>query len=30
MVHAAGMQERDGATPVLTAFVARFPGLRLI
>ena len=30
MVHAAGMQDRDGAKLVLTALVARFPGLRLI
>jgi putative transposase len=29
-VHAAGMQDRDGAKPVLRALVARFPGLRLI
>ena len=30
MVHAAGMQERDGANPVLRALVARLPGLQLI
>jgi putative transposase len=30
MVHAAGIQDRDGAKQVLTALVARFPGLRLI
>ena len=30
MVHAAGIQDRDGAKPVLTALVARFPGLQLI
>ena len=27
MVHAAGSQERAGATPVLRALVPRFPGL---
>ena len=30
IVHAAGIQDRDGAKPVLTALVARFPGLQLI
>jgi putative transposase len=30
MVHAAGIQDRDGATPMLKALVARFPGLKLI
>jgi putative transposase len=30
MVHAAGIQDRDGAKEVLTALVARFPGLQLI
>ena len=30
MVHSAGIQDRDGAKPVLTALVARFPGLRLL
>ena len=30
MVHGAGSQDHDGATPVLTALVARFPGLQLI
>ena len=30
MVHAAGIQDRDGAKPVLQALVARFPGLQLI
>ena len=30
MVHAAGSQDRDGATQVLRALVARFPGLQLI
>jgi putative transposase len=30
MVHSAGIQDRDGAKPVLTALVACFPGLRLI
>jgi putative transposase len=30
MVHSAGIQDRDGAKPVLTALVARFPSLRLI
>jgi hypothetical protein len=30
MVHSAGVQDRDGAKQVLTALVARFPGLRLI
>jgi hypothetical protein len=30
MVHAAGIQARDGATPVLRALVARFPGLQLL
>jgi putative transposase len=30
MVHSAGIQDRDGAKPVLTALVARFPGLQLI
>jgi putative transposase len=30
MVHSAGIQDRDGAKQVLTALVARFPGLRLI
>jgi putative transposase len=29
-VHAAGGQDRDGAKQVLTALVARFPGLRLL
>ena len=30
MVHSAGMQDRDGAKPVLKTLVARFPGLELI
>jgi putative transposase len=30
MVHSAGIQDRDGAKPVLTALVARFPSLWLI
>ena len=30
MVHSAGIQDRDGAKEVLTALVARFPGLHLI
>ena len=30
MVHAAGIQDREGAKPVLTALVARFPGLQLL
>jgi len=30
MVHAAGIQDRDGAKPVLRAWIARFPGLQLI
>jgi len=30
MVHSAGIQDRDGAQPVLRALVARFPGLQLI
>jgi putative transposase len=30
MVHSAGLQDRDGAKPVLTALVARFPGLHLL
>ena len=30
MVHSAGIQDRDGAKPVLRALVARFPGLQLI
>ena len=30
MVHAAGIQDREGAKPVWTALVARFPGLQLI
>jgi hypothetical protein len=30
MVHSAGIQDRDGAKQVLTALVARFPGLQLI
>lgn len=30
MVHSAGIQDRDGAKPVLTALVARVPGLQLI
>jgi putative transposase len=30
MVHSAGIQDRDGAKPVLTALAARFPSLRLI
>jgi hypothetical protein len=30
MVHGVGSQDRDGATPVLTALAARFPGLQLI
>src|ERR1700704_1396397 len=30
MVHSAWIQDRDGAKPVLTALVARFPGLQLI
>jgi putative transposase len=30
MVHAAGIQAREGAKQVLTALVTRFPGLRLI
>jgi putative transposase len=30
MVHSAGIQDRDGAKPVLTTWVARFPGLQLI
>jgi putative transposase len=29
MVHAAGIQDRDGAKPVLRALVTRFPGLAL-
>ncbi len=29
-MHSAGIQDRDGAKQVLTALVARFPGLRLI
>jgi putative transposase len=30
MGHAAGMQDRDGATPVLRALVTRLPRLQLI
>ena len=30
MVHSAGMQDRDGAKPVLRALVTRFPGLQII
>ena len=30
MVHSAGIQDQDGAKQVLTALVARFPGLQLI
>jgi len=30
MVHSAGIQDRDGAKPVLRALVARFLGLQLI
>ena len=30
MVHSAGIQDRDGAKPVLRALRARFPGLQLI
>ena len=30
MVHSAGIQDRDGAKPVLRTLVARFPGLQLI
>jgi len=30
IVHAAGIQDRDGAKPVLTALIARLPGLQLI
>lgn len=30
MVQSAGIQDRDGAKPVLRALVARFPGLQLI
>ena len=30
MVHAAGLQDRDGAKPALRTLVARFPGLQLI
>ena len=30
MVHSAGIQDRDGAQPVLRALVTRFPGLELI
>src|SRR5919199_6875173 len=30
MVHSAGIQDRDGAKPVLRALVARLPGLQLI
>ena len=30
LVHSAGIQDRDGAKPVLRALVARFPGLQLI
>ena len=30
MVHSAGIQDRDGAKPVLTVLVARVPGLQLI
>ena len=30
MVHSAGIQDRDGAQPVLRARVTRFPGLELI
>jgi putative transposase len=30
MVHSAGIQDRDGAKQVLTALVARFPGLQLV
>ena len=30
MVHSAGIQDRDGAKPVLRALVTRFPGLQLI
>jgi transposase len=30
LVHSAGLQDREGAKQVLTALVARFPGLQLI
>jgi len=30
MVHSAGIQDREGAKPVLTALVARFPGVHWI
>jgi putative transposase len=30
MVHSAGIQDRDGATQVLTALTARFPSIQLI
>ena len=30
MIHSAGLQDRDGAKPVLKALVTRFPGLALI
>ena len=30
MVHSAGIQDRDGAKPVLKTLVARFPDLELI
>jgi hypothetical protein len=30
MVHSAGIQDRDGAKPVLRALVTRLPGLQLI
>jgi hypothetical protein len=30
IVHSAGIQDREGATQVLMALVARFPGLQLI
>ena len=30
MVHSAGIQDRNGAKPVLRTLVARFPGLELI
>ncbi len=30
MVHSAGIQDREGAKPVLRALVTRFPGVHLI
>jgi putative transposase len=30
MVHSAGVQDREGAKLVLTALIARFPGLQLL